>query len=397
MTRSTTGLRIWETNILKKILVVGMLDSIHLARWMSQLDGIPAQVVITGTSPYRRIRPELLSFVRSRPETFQIVEIFPKMLIKGLRVLPAMAWIVDQFLGDRIRGWALRQVINSVKPDVIHINEVIVAGMPAEFALRELKGPSTKVWVTNYGSELVWRAASKKYRARVSRLLSIADLFSAECGRDAVLARELGFRGKALEIFPVSGGILPTRSSETYKDTISVKGYDNDLGMGARALELVGEFALAHPNLNLQIVAYSCNTPTLRIGERLRKSGLKVETLKKGSLSHAEMMSLFERSICYVGASRSDGISTSVLEAMSAGAIPIQTDSSCAGEWFVHGVSGFSVGTEDLAQITGALEAIFGSGFDVERARELNYGVLSKNADPKRLRQIALEGYAALI
>jgi hypothetical protein len=382
---------------LKKILVVGMLDSIHLARWISQLDGLSAQVVVTGTSPYRRIRPELLSFVQSRPEAFRIMEIFPKILIKGLRVLPAIAWIADQFLGDRIRGWALRRIINRVKPDAIHINELIVAGMPAEFALRKLKDPSTKLWVTNYGSELVWMAASDRYRARVSRLLSIADLFSAECGRDATLARNLGFKGNALEIFPVSGGILPTYSAEPHRNTISVKGYDNELGMGARALELVGEFLRANPNLNLEIVAYSCNKPTLMAGERLRKSGLKVETLKKGALSHREMISLFERSICYVGASRSDGISTSVLEAMSAGAIPIQTDSSCAGEWFLHEVSGFSVATGDLGQIKGALETIFGSDFDLDRARDLNYEVLRKNADPKMLREIALEGYAALI
>jgi hypothetical protein len=82
---------------------------------------------------------------------------------------------------------------------------------------------------------------------------------------------------------------------------------------------------------------------------------------------------------------------------MSAGALPIQTDSSCAGEWFVHGVSGFSVATADLGQIKGALETIFGSDFDLDRARDLNYEVLRKNADPKKLREIALEGYAALI
>jgi glycosyltransferase involved in cell wall biosynthesis len=45
----------------------------------------------------------------------------------------------------------------------------------------------------------------------------------------------------------------------------------------------------------------------------------------------------FANSRVYIGASRSDGISTSFLEALVLGAYPIQTNTSCGNEWVDKG------------------------------------------------------------
>jgi glycosyltransferase involved in cell wall biosynthesis len=45
----------------------------------------------------------------------------------------------------------------------------------------------------------------------------------------------------------------------------------------------------------------------------------------------------FANSRFYIGASRSDGISTSFLEALALGAYPIQTNTSCGNEWVEKG------------------------------------------------------------
>jgi glycosyltransferase involved in cell wall biosynthesis len=52
------------------------------------------------------------------------------------------------------------------------------------------------------------------------------------------------------------------------------------------------------------------------------------------------MLDLFGKARAYVGVSLSDGISTSLLEAMAMGAFPIQTNTSCAEEWIEDGVTG---------------------------------------------------------
>jgi hypothetical protein len=273
----------------------------------------------------------------------------------------------------------------------------MVAGMPAEFAFRGMTSRSFHLWVTNYGSELIWRAKSGKVKLRMQRLLASAQTFSAECQRDAELARKMGFRGVIVPVFPVSGGIENRPLSPLDRNLIVLKGYDNDLGMGAQALREVGLFARENPHLKIEIFAYSCNRPTLRMASGLSAQGVRVSALKKGALSHREMLELFGKSVAYVGASRSDGISTSVLEAMCGGAVPIQTSSSCANEWFLEGETGFSVSPDDLSQISRALATIFSPSFDLEAARKKNQEILANKADPLRLRKIALQSYERII
>jgi glycosyltransferase involved in cell wall biosynthesis len=60
------------------------------------------------------------------------------------------------------------------------------------------------------------------------------------------------------------------------------------------------------------------------------------------------MLDLFASSRIYVGISLSDGISTSLLEAMAMGAFPIQTSTACVDEWFADGVSGYRIDKEFL-------------------------------------------------
>jgi glycosyltransferase involved in cell wall biosynthesis len=379
------------------ILIAGMLDSIHLARWVSQLGSLDAKVVITGTSPYRKVRSELEEFVSRNPEKFSIIELFPRTSILGHRVFPAISFVLDRFLGDFIRGTLLRRLILRVSPTVVHVNELIVAGMPAEFALRGMTSRRFHLWVTNYGSELIWRAKGGKIQSRMRRLLDSAQTFSAECQRDVKLAQEMGFSGVIVPVFPVSGGIENRSLAPLNKNIVALKGYDNDLGMGARALSEVGSFALENPHLEIEVVAYSCNRPTLRVASELSAQGVRVRALRKGALSHREMLELFGKAVAYVGASRSDGISTSVLEAMSGGAIPIQTASSCAAEWFMDGETGFSVSPDDLSQISKALATIFSPRFDLDGARKKNQEVLASNADPIRLCKIALQSYERII
>jgi len=61
----------------------------------------------------------------------------------------------------------------------------------------------------------------------------------------------------------------------------------------------------------------------------------------KGAMSHKQVLEMFATSKIYLGLSESDGISTSMLEAMAIGAIPVQTSTACYDEWF--GNSGVAV------------------------------------------------------
>ena len=57
-------------------------------------------------------------------------------------------------------------------------------------------------------------------------------------------------------------------------------------------------------------------------------------------------MKLFSEARIYLGCSKSDGISTSFLEAIVHGSYPIQTNTSCASEWVKKGISASIVNAE---------------------------------------------------
>ena len=119
--------------------------------------------------------------------------------------------------------------------------------------------------------------------------------------------------------------------------------------------------------------------------------------IPKGKLSHVEMMNLLQKSAVYVGASRSDGISTSAIEAMANGAIPIQTNSSCASEWFIDRQTGFSVNPDNLDEITTSLERIYSPEFDSLKARLKNQDVIRQKASLAFVKDAARTSYKKVI
>jgi glycosyltransferase involved in cell wall biosynthesis len=124
---------------------------------------------------------------------------------------------------------------------------------------------------------------------------------------------------------------------------------------------------------NFEIVVYSTDPKTRRIIKRLKRTtNLNIRAIAKHGMSHAQMLQLFSSARIYIGISRSDGISTSLLEAMSTGCFPIQTSTSCASEWVTDGLSGFLVDHKDTKQIASAnREAVVNDSL-VDNAAELN-------------------------
>jgi glycosyltransferase involved in cell wall biosynthesis len=123
----------------------------------------------------------------------------------------------------------------------------------------------------------------------------------------------------------------------------------------------------------IEIVVYSANKSVVQFAKRVsRNSGLSIIVHKKGALNHAQMLELFARTKVYIGLSESDGISTSLLESMAMGAIPVQTSTSCCDEWFNEtGVSVTEISQTAVARaIVRALELAENQSYS-DRNREI--------------------------
>ncbi len=340
---------------MKKVVAVGMFDSVHFARWLEQFQDQDLSFFLFPSSPHRRIHPKLSMLLKSTSRAHY--SLAPLSRYFGLPL-----WILDKLLDNSSRGLLLKRAIRSVKPDFVHALELQNAGYLVLKSLGKSKPENLKIIVTNYGSDIFWFRRFPKHSQTLKALLNLADIYAAECDRDIALARELGFDGTTMPVRPNAGGFSEqvlnaplTEAAE--RKTIAVKGYHGWVGRAHVAIEAIS--LIASQLREYRVVFYSSNLSTVRLAQKLAKrTGLDIEINKKGALSHEQMLNLFGRSAVYVGLSESDGISTSLLEAMAMGAVPVQTSTACCDEWFSEetGVAIKNIEAEEVSK--GILRAL---------------------------------------
>lgn len=314
-----------------------MVDSIHVARWIAQFQPNEIEFVLFPSTPNRRVHSKIREMI-SKNHNITIVP------FGGHFSIPL--WGIDLLLSNYIRGFLLRRVLKKMKPDFVHSLELQHGGYITSRALED-QSLKTPFIATNYGSDIYWFQQFPRHVNKIQKLLSRADRYSAECNRDVTLARKYGFSGDVMPVFPNAGGFseeifsmaIPAVKS---RKTIAVKGYD---GWAGQAI-LVAQALSRIPQIisGFDVVFYSCNYTTIRKIKKLNKnSEAKFKYHKKNALTHQEVLNLFRKARIYVGASRTDGISTSALEAMACGAFPIQSSSSCLAEWVTYGKTALSI------------------------------------------------------
>jgi glycosyltransferase involved in cell wall biosynthesis len=370
-----------------------MVDSIHTARWLSTFSGEKIRFILMPSTPNRSTHPIIRDLIHGNPNQKSTVEISP---LGGKLSVPL--WLLDILFRDCLRGAILARLIKTLKPDYVHALELNHAGYIMSQAQKRYKSISVKFMATNWGSDIFWFQQFSTHRKRLERLLTGLDFYSAECHRDLALATKYGFTGKFMEVFPNAGGFEHsqlnrnlTKTSE--REVILIKGYQSFVGRAVIALEAVSSIS---KNLsNYKFIVYSANYKTQRLVKKVKaQNGLDITCYGKKQLSHDEMLSLFETARIYLGVSLSDGISTSLLEAMAGGAFPIQTSTSCADEWIENGVSGLLVdpSTESICR---ALLTASTNDDLVDTASEINLKLVRNKLDKTVLDEKIIKFYSS--
>lgn len=370
----------------RKILLLGMIDSIHLARWIENSNvSREHEVLVIPTSPHRRAQTSILNASRSFDEGLRL----GLKIHRALRYLSLFVWLLDRdfLLKGRFRALFIVSSIRKFKPDLIHVMETQNGGYPLDLAIKQLM--KSKDWrqpttlLTLFGSDIYWFSRFPDHERRLRSLLTKVTHLSAECSRDFQLAEELGFAGKRLSLMPVAGGIDSSdvdepESAEEFaqRKKILVKGYGGIWGRGHIALEALGK--LRSELTSYEIVVVSAERAARRSAKRnLQRFGIRVQVHRKRSLSFEEMLSLYRQSRIYIGLSLSDGLPSSFLEAMSQGAYPIQTTSACIDQ--VLNQSAIATGVDPEAsveQLASDIKKILSDDALALEAQHLNLSVV---------------------
>jgi len=376
--------------VAKRILVIGMADSVHLARWLAQFSTSEYTFRIVSSSPHRRLHPGIKRLLLEGSK-FRIGTIS--------RFLSLPLWIADRLFSDFFRGILIAFEANRFRPDLVHIFETQNGGYAFLRARRMSPVLSNcQTILTPYGSDFYWFKDLPGHRSKLVRLLSLVGHISAECKRDETLATEMGFQGQFLPRIPASGGVSwPSVVADTDKRKyVAVKGYENKWGVASNAL--LALTPLIDDLREYEIVLFSCNRKLMPAVRRFRKaSRLRVRTYKKGKLTHDEVQSILGNAVLLISLSRSDGLPASMVEAMANGAVPIQSDSSCCNEWIENGKGGFIVKFDDIAAVAEAVRKVLGDDNLRKAAAETNRRVLIDKLSPNKLKEAALLTYKSII
>ena len=321
-----------------QVLLIGMLDSIHVARWLAQFKDSSIDFFVFPSKKFRKIHPELVTL--SKCNNYKIFGLPYAQGIAGY--LDFLRYVLPAKMGFlNLRQTSLSKILLRRKFDFVHVLELQGAGYLVDsLDVELLRYPS--LIVTNWGSDIYFFKKFLDHERRIKSLLAKADYYSAECERDYQLARDLNFLGVDLPCIPNAGGFDLANSSQelslpSNRKQILIKGYGGIFGRADLPISILELVAEEFPSYLFHFYSVTEDVQLLldQLPEKLL-SRIRITTVKQ-RIAHSEMLREFQKSRIYIGCSESDGVSTSFLEALTTGTYPIQTGTSCANEWVIKG------------------------------------------------------------
>ncbi len=351
-----------------------MFDSIHLARWLSQFENEKIDFVLFPSKKFKYVNYDLLKLVTSEKiATYRFAK--PYFVFKYIGFMDHFLVSIFKLLKLNLKLIFLRRITHKNIFNYIHAIELQGAAYLYDLLPEQIQG-RTSLIVTNYGSDIQYFQAIPEHHDKIRSVLSKADFYSAECQRDYESALKLGFKGKFLPCIPNAGGfkneifklnLVPSNE----RNLIMAKCYGGTFGLGELIIDALERFL--RNNTDVKIVMHSVTDDLLNKSKNLRvafPNQVVVYTVREKIPRH-KILDYLSKSRIYIGASRSDGISTSLLEALCLGAFPIQTDTSCASEWIELGFFG-SIIRPDTSEIFTAINvSYFDRELEKKRAQNL--------------------------
>ena len=375
-----------------RVLIVGMVDSIHLARWLKQFEGSCIEFMIFPSKKFKFIHPKLLKLIKENP----------RIILAGRsgRHIPNLAGYVDFLFFElsisHFRSMALRKIIKKNQFNYIHALEIQGAGYLVDESLKKIN-LKPKLILTNWGSDIFYFQSIPDHLRKIKSVLKTADYYSAECQRDYSLAKLHGYTGKELPCIPNAGGFDESEFEidkviASERQGIVVKTYGGRFGRGDLAIQAISDLLPKYQNFSVFFysVTKDLEDSVLNL-KRTYPDRVEFSTLHQ-PLTHEKLREIFLNSRVYIGCSISDGISTSFLEALTYGAYPIQTDTSCADELIKKGAMASLVPLE-LNQIRATLESALSDNDLVDLAFVANQKVSRRELSTKNINVKALEFY----
>jgi glycosyltransferase involved in cell wall biosynthesis len=371
------------------ILLVGMVNSPHFQRWILGVASSKTtnELIVFPSDRYPKIPPFYDQFSGD----------FSVKVVKSLipqRLFYYLSYLMDFFLGSYWRSRYLKFVIRRYSPRIIHFHEMQHGAYLFNPIETKIKNPAFLRIVSTWGSDLniysrIGRSLSTEglvntdHTEEIKQVLGWTDILTAERYSESVDAARLGYTGKfvapvyitvGIKNEELEGSIEPPSS----RSQIIIKGYQHDAGRALNALEAIRR--ICEKLFEYEVVIYSA-AESVRIQAELIsfETGIRIRVLPR--VNQGEILKEFSKSRIYIGLSISDGLSTSMVEAMSMGCFPIQSEHSAAGLFLQDGISGFIVNPWAIAEIAEKICIALEDDHLVDKGASINIESLKSKYD----------------
>jgi glycosyltransferase involved in cell wall biosynthesis len=226
----------------------------------------------------------------------------------------------------------IKKTVDQIKPDVIHIHQVNRMGF---WIARLAKRLGIPIIITAWGSDvLLMPKQNKLYKFLVQSTLSKAQIITADA---QLMIDEMEKLVPNKKYVWLQYGIDPIEGKQkeriVYSNRLHKPLYRID-----RIVDLFAEFHQSNPEWRMKIAASGTETAALK--DKVNALKLSEVVSFVGWLSHEENRLNYESAAIYISIPESDGTSVSLLEAMSAGCIPVVSDLPSNREWIKDGENG---------------------------------------------------------
>jgi len=339
-----------------RLILVGMIESPHFKKWIraaiiaKHFDSI---IVIPSDYPLNRLDFKSLNlqernYCKLHVFSFPIFGKFNKYLFHAM----------DKFFGLNWRALVLFIFIKIFQPRIVHFHELQHGGyMYNSKIFKSASKRNYKVICSSWGSDLILYGKLASHELPLKQLLSNTDVLTAERKLEVEIARKLNYSKAFLApVYNTVGAKVVSNVlliKPSHRKMILIKGYQDNHG---RALNALAALTLIREHLiGYKIGVFSASTAVaLQVDYLQNNSSLDIEIIER--TSNEEIRNYLSQSRVYIGLAISDGLSTSMVEAMEQGTFPIQSENSAASSFIKNGITGYIVDPWDITGVANCIE-----------------------------------------
>ncbi|RAJ16986.1 glycosyltransferase family 4 protein [Olleya aquimaris] len=276
---------------------------------------------------------------------------------------------------------AFQNALTTIQPDIVHCFEMQLAGLPI---LPIMEQNTIPLIYSSWGSDVFYFKELGVSKQELERFYKRTNYLVTDCQRDYHLAVKNGFNNRFLGVFPGNGGLTINNSNikpVSERPIILIKGYDDGVGKASivlKALELVSVKLLDYK----QIVIYSADDSIQKqIQHSKILSSLPFTIHSRYTfIQNKELLELMGKSCLHIANSISDGMPNALLEAMSMGAFPIQSNpGQVTEEVLVHGKNGLLIANPlDVKEIAKHIETALKDDSLRQQAQDFNVNFMQR-------------------